>query len=561
MHHLPQILAEQMMDVTIRVQAIRQFATQQMALLIDNSAVIMHRFLNNSFKTWSGFNCVHFRSKRQSGSEVLYAAAWLVGEFCEQLSLPTDTLGALLRGLTPALPPATQTVYIQAIMKIYTSTGSEAGLETEIVTKLESLVKSADLEVQERASTGLQMMRYVQKQRDKGEADSLEEEMKTFFAGELNPVGPKAQRKVPVPEGLDLDAWINEPEEESEDEDDEDDGDRKVNGNINVFVKDDPDAVRRKVIEPTEEELAANREARMQYQSANPHYLKDTPKASPARSASAASVSELQPPQELDLDVQLHIPGLANTNSYFNLSTSNGEEKKKSKKKKKKGKKNQVPSSEEEEDSGPNVFVSQSLDMPEGATLSDAGSDDNDCDDPHKALSNIVLDDILEEERAKTEKKPKKKKKSDTTDLIGGAVGTDMSKSPELVEHKVHKAKKKKKAKKATKTSAEEDLLGLSLETAVNHEQQSNSGLLLLGQSDHIKLEVNSSDAFIGNNLLQFDVTIQNVGDTKMSQVTLTPTNSPEASTHLTKSIKPGTYNHINARITILLSILQVFRR
>merc|ERR1712032_1717933 len=172
----------------------------------------------------------------------------------------------------------------------------------------------------------------------------------------------------------------------------------------NVFVKDDPDAVRRKVIEPTEEELQANREARMQYQSANPHYLKDTPKASPSRSASAVSVSDLQPPQELDIDVQLHIPGLANTESYFNLSHSNGEEKKKSKKKKK-GKKNQAPSSEEEEDSGPNVFVSQSLDMPEGATLSDGGSDDNDNDDPHKALSNIVLDDILEEERAKTEKK------------------------------------------------------------------------------------------------------------------------------------------------------------
>ena len=37
------ILAEQMMDVAIRVQAIRQFSTQQMALLIDNGAVIMHR--------------------------------------------------------------------------------------------------------------------------------------------------------------------------------------------------------------------------------------------------------------------------------------------------------------------------------------------------------------------------------------------------------------------------------------------------------------------------------------------------------------------------------------
>lgn len=32
-----------------------------------------------------------------------------------------------------------------------------------------------------------------------------------FFIYELNPVAPKAQKKVPVPEGLDLDAWINAP--------------------------------------------------------------------------------------------------------------------------------------------------------------------------------------------------------------------------------------------------------------------------------------------------------------------------------------------------------------
>ena len=48
-----------MMDVTIRVQAIRQFATQQMALLIDNAPVIINR------------------SKRHSGCEVLYAAGCL----------------------------------------------------------------------------------------------------------------------------------------------------------------------------------------------------------------------------------------------------------------------------------------------------------------------------------------------------------------------------------------------------------------------------------------------------------------------------------------------------
>ena len=195
-----------------------------------------------------------FRSKLQAGSEVLHAAAWIVGEFSAQLPSPAATLQSLLRGLLPALPPHIQSVYIQAMVKIYSLPGVPHTVTAQdILAKLEALVTSSDLEVQERASTSLQIMKYVQKQRDKGEMEGLEEEMKTFFVGELNPVGPKAQRKVPVPEGLDLDAWINEPEEESEEEEEEDHG--KVNGN--VFVKEDPDAVRRKVIEPTEEELDA----------------------------------------------------------------------------------------------------------------------------------------------------------------------------------------------------------------------------------------------------------------------------------------------------------------
>ena len=42
------ILAQQMMDVAIRVAAIRPFATQQMALLVENSAVIMAKGNRNS---------------------------------------------------------------------------------------------------------------------------------------------------------------------------------------------------------------------------------------------------------------------------------------------------------------------------------------------------------------------------------------------------------------------------------------------------------------------------------------------------------------------------------
>ena len=78
---------------------------------------------------------------------------------------------------------------------------------------MSQLASSSDLEVQERASVLLAFLKFVSKHLDKGE--SLSTELSIFFDGELNPVAPKAQKKVPGPEGLDLDAWINEPPSES----------------------------------------------------------------------------------------------------------------------------------------------------------------------------------------------------------------------------------------------------------------------------------------------------------------------------------------------------------
>jgi hypothetical protein len=88
-----------------------------------------------------------------------------------------------------------------------------------------------DLEVQERACSILQLLKYVQRkienEDDNDEAAAagneanetavgIQDELWSLFDGELNPVAPKAQRKVPVPEGLDLDAWINDPPSEEE---------------------------------------------------------------------------------------------------------------------------------------------------------------------------------------------------------------------------------------------------------------------------------------------------------------------------------------------------------
>ena len=65
--------------------------------------------------------------------------------------------------------------------------------------KLPVFILSGDLEVQERACCILQLMKYIVKLQGKGA--SVAGELLALFAGELNPVASKAQKKVPVPQG------------------------------------------------------------------------------------------------------------------------------------------------------------------------------------------------------------------------------------------------------------------------------------------------------------------------------------------------------------------------
>ena len=73
-----------------------------------------------------------------------------------------------------------------------------------LVDGLPVFVQSGDLEVQERACCILQLMKYIVKLQSKGAA--VAEELVALFAGDLNPVAPKAQKKVPVPEDL---VWMH----------------------------------------------------------------------------------------------------------------------------------------------------------------------------------------------------------------------------------------------------------------------------------------------------------------------------------------------------------------
>ena len=90
------------------------------------------------------------------------------------------------------------------------------------------------------------MIKYMEKQRDKGE--NVTEELAACFAGELNPVAAKAQKKVPIPEGLDLDAWIN-PVPELSDTDEEEEEEKGGQ----VFFREEEKELKRNIPEPTSE--------------------------------------------------------------------------------------------------------------------------------------------------------------------------------------------------------------------------------------------------------------------------------------------------------------------
>jgi len=76
---------------------------------------------------------------------------------------------------------------------------------------LDNMLKSSDVEVQERASTCLKILQLHEEFLESGV--DIGSQISSLFDEELNPVAPGSQKKVPIPEGLDLEEWINDKKE------------------------------------------------------------------------------------------------------------------------------------------------------------------------------------------------------------------------------------------------------------------------------------------------------------------------------------------------------------
>lgn len=418
------LVAHQMLDVAIRVQAIRKFAVEQMAILLENAHIL----------TQPSSKMV----------EVLYAAAWICGEYAVELVDPEKTLLAMLEGKVNALPSHIQSVYVQNILKILciilknTSTEHAIELCRMISNKLPQFVSSGDLEVQERASSALQLVELIQHEITSGNMEILEE-FELLFNGELNPVAPKAQRKVQVPEGLDLDVWINDPPSSSSDEN-EDEQYESENVITNIFVKSEQGKeVRRKYEEPSERDLEKLREARRLEMENNPHYLK--PDISNRKNNENDSLIN-----NVDPHIPNTIPGLASSDKYL---TQNSKKNKSKKIKKKKCRRNMSEEENNEEESNYVIVNRGRGEMPEGAEDSGGETDEHrDTNDPHAALD-IDLEEPLSgisstSTKKKTKlKKPSSNKKIHDQDILYNKY--EIVESESVINEKTKKKKKKKK--------------------------------------------------------------------------------------------------------------------
>lgn len=438
------LIASQMLDVAIRVQTVRPFIVTQMAILLENS----HLFISNS--------------QRNGICEVLYAAAWICGEFREHLSDAHATLDAMLRPKVTTLPGHIQSVYVQNIAKLYgriLDAAEEADNQNQVkeisqsvADRLTIFIQSSDLEVQDRACCIQQLLKYVMKLHDKGAKVSAE--LAELFAGELNPVAGKAQKKVPVPDGLDLDQWINEPPSDSSDEE---------RDRTNVFVSVDEQNRSaysedyKKTVEPTEEELQKRRVQRKLEQENNPNYLKPSSKSKRHADGDNGEAMDI-PIAAINLSVPLRVPGLTSSDKYLKQAKEQALERqskqKKSKKKTKgKHKKGKVEKTDSEEDDIPVVHVvSTATDVPEGIQLSD---NDNDFggseDDPHRQLDINLDEPLRDDERLPVRTHRLVPEFKLTDDLRQPADGASNEVHGKRHRKDSHKKKEKKKDKKDKK--------------------------------------------------------------------------------------------------------------
>ncbi|KAI0286853.1 Ap3d1 protein [Russula aff. rugulosa BPL654] len=316
-------IRDQLVDIVARVRGVKRWAVELMTRLVRDDT-----FLSNS-------------QEEGSCAEVLWAAAWICGENSREIAEPQKLLPHLLRPNVSLLAPETIAAYIQAAVKLFGSWSMELSQDWDngriqdvretvdtLISRLEIFTSHSEVEVQERAANAVQLLTFIRAdlasfrpEDDSTTGPPVNETSQNpaypkslllinplFSAYELNSVNTAAQDSIPVPESLDLDAWIVPPPREytmpeAVPADYTPEGERpsvkkKLKGkgkhkgkekmSLAATYGSQTEPIPSPGLSETEEdkaELEKRRQARMELRRHDPYYIPDRPSSAPGPSA------------------------------------------------------------------------------------------------------------------------------------------------------------------------------------------------------------------------------------------------------------------------------------
>ncbi|EMR10927.1 hypothetical protein PNEG_01073 [Pneumocystis murina B123] len=227
--NVAEILGVEMQNVSVRVKNARPYSIKHFSILLYDSELIDSIY------------------DPESNIGVLSFVAWIVGEYSSLLDSYYEIFESMLLPKVLTFSTNIQKIYIQAIPKIFVSWIFKQDVYWNMEKKTESLVwiqkiisfldmfcTSKDLEVSQRAIEFREVFRIVQSIIESDDSVSSFDDMDkslclnqfsntshlisfffnnillAMFLDDLNPVAPKAQRKIPVVD-LDLENWIYPP--------------------------------------------------------------------------------------------------------------------------------------------------------------------------------------------------------------------------------------------------------------------------------------------------------------------------------------------------------------
>ena len=206
--HAPTIAA-QLLDVAVRVEAVRGYAVQAVLPLLEDRALAA--------------------ASTGTTAEVLFAAAWIVGEYAPLIpdGMREAVLTALLAPTTQGLPAHVQASYVQCAGKVLLVTGHAAlaagdedslaaatSTATTLHDRLGAFLRSSHVAVQERSGVLRALLEACGVHSQTPVVDqvaaltALVQVVASTVIEPLKAVSAKAVKRVAVPEGLDLDAPI-----------------------------------------------------------------------------------------------------------------------------------------------------------------------------------------------------------------------------------------------------------------------------------------------------------------------------------------------------------------